>query len=267
MVNNSGHKESAGNSQSPKVSVVIPARDEALAVGGIISQLKQTLSGLPYEIILVDDGSQDGTSKIGESLGATVVSHRVNLGKGAAMKTGAEKARGEIIVFMDGDGQHKAKDLPRVLNPVLHGQADLVIGSRTLPESDVTIVPAARKWSNSFASFTISFIISFLLPLRTGFRIPLRWTAITDCTSGFRAVRRDKWQQLDLVSNGYEIETEMILEAARNRLAITEAPISCTWDARMSRLSVLKDGLRTVKLLLGKLVRSPRRGTGMTKSE
>lgn len=244
------------NGSSPRVSIIIPARDEASAIGGIISQLKDTLSAVPYEIILVDDGSRDGTKNIGESYGVIVVAHPVSLGKGAAMKTGAERARGDIVVFMDGDGQHKASDLSRVINPILNNQADLVIGSRTIPESEVTIVPAARKWTNSLASFIISFIISFLLPLRTAFKTPFKWTKITDCTSGFRAVRKSKWQQLKLVSNGFEIETEMILEAARNRLVIKEAPISCTWDAHISHLYILRDGFKTLMLLLGKLIRN-----------
>lgn len=241
--------------QKMRVSVIIPARDEALAIGGIISQLKSTGE---YEIILVDDGSKDSTRKIGESYGAIVVSHRVNLGKGAAMKTGAERATGDIVVFMDGDGQHRVADLPKVLAPILRGNSDMVIGSRTLPDSEVTIVPVTRKWSNGLASFTISFIISFLLPVRTGFKIPMRWTNITDCTSGFRAIKKEKWNQLPLASNGFEIETEMILEAARKRLVIKEAPISCTWDAHISHLYVLKDGLKTLRLLLGKLARNPK---------
>ncbi len=241
--------------QKVRVSIVIPARDEALAIGGIISQLKATGE---YEVILVDDGSKDSTRKIGESLGAIVVSHPKNLGKGAAMKTGAERATGDIIVFLDGDGQHRAADLPKVLAPILRGNADMVIGSRTLPDSEVTIVPVQRKWSNGLASFTISFIISFLLPIRTAFRVPMRWINITDCTSGFRAIKKEKWSQLNLVSNGFEIETEMILESARRRMVIKEAPISCTWDARISHLYVLKDGLKTLVLLLGKLARNPK---------
>ncbi|MBI2934776.1 MAG: glycosyltransferase family 2 protein [Chloroflexi bacterium] len=238
------------------VSVVIPAHNEAPTIGILISQIKEILSELRYEIILVDDGSGDDTTKIAQSHGAIVVSHKVNRGKGAAMKTGAETATGEVVVFMDGDGQHRPGDLAKVLAPVLAGTADLVIGSRTLPESEVTVVPVRRKWSNWAASFVISFMVSVLLPVRTGFKVPLRWTTITDCTSGFRAVRKDKWQQLSLVSNGFEIETEIILEAARNRLVIKESPISCSWKGRLSHLNILRDGIRTMKLLLGKLARS-----------
>lgn len=239
------------------ISVIIPARDEALAIGRIISQVKESLASLNYEIILVDDGSRDGTKKICATYGVIVASHPVSLGKGAAMKTGAEKAKGDIVVFMDGDGQHRPSEIPRLINPIIQNRADFVIGSRTLPESEVTITPVTRKWSNSLASFLISFIISFILPLRTAFKSPFRWTTITDCTSGFRAVRKSKWQQLHLLSNGFEIETEMILEAARHRLVIKEAPISCTWDTELSRLSVLRDGLKTLRLLLGKLIRNP----------
>ncbi len=239
---------------TPLISVVIPARDEALAVGGLISQIKDAMSSSKYEIILVDDGSHDLTREIGETLGAIVVCHKVNRGKGAAMKTGAAKATGKIVVFMDGDGQHRPRDLFRVLDPILENKADMVIGSRTLPESEVTVVPVGRKWTNWLASFTISFIISVLLPVRTAFKTPVRWTTITDCTSGFRAVKKEKWEQFRLASNGFEIESEMIFEAARKRLIIKEAPISCTWEGRVSHLDVFKDGLKTLRLLVGKLI-------------
>ena len=81
-----------------------------------------------------------------------------------------------------------------------------------------------------------------------------KWIKITDCTSGLRAITRESWQKLGLVSLGFQIETEMIYEAARNRLVIAEVPISCNWDSRFSRLSVIRDGLRTMKLLTGKML-------------
>ncbi len=253
MVTTSNIPSSPSNPRSTKISVIIPARDEAIAVGSIISKVNETLSSMNYEVILVDDGSRDRTRRMAESCGATVVSHLLNLGKGAAMKTGAEKATGDIVVFIDGDGEHRPSDIPKAIKPILENKADMVIGSRTLRESHVTIAPITRKWFNALASITISFIISFLLPLRTWFRAPLKWTNITDCTSGFRAITKEKWQQLKLVSNGFEIETEMIFEAARNRVRIKEVPISCNWDNGISHLDVLRDGIKTMKLLMKKL--------------
>jgi len=161
---------------------------------------------------------------------------------------------GDIIVFLDGDGAHDPRDIPRVIAPILEQKADLIIGSRVLPESEVVISPIGRRLSNNLASFVISVIISFLLPLATLFKCPMKWIRITDCTSGFRAVTREGWHKLDLISQGFQIETEMIYEAAKNKLAIAEAPISCNWNSQLSRLSILQDSLRTLKLLTGKLI-------------
>jgi len=83
---------------------------------------------------------------------------------------------------------------------------------------------------------------------------------ITDCTSGFRAIKREAWQRLDSTSQGFQIETEMIYEAARNGLIIAEAPISCNWNSQFPRLSILQDDLRTLKLLSKKLLTNLRRG-------
>lgn len=236
------------------VSVIIPARNEAKSISSLIPKIKESLSGFPHEIIVVDDGSEDGTGKIARSNGTVVVCHAKNLGKGAAMRTGLETARGDIVVFLDGDGAHDPQDIPMVIRPILEAKADLVIGSRSLPESKVSMSPLRRRLSNSLASFFISMIISFLLPLATLFKCPLKYIKITDCTSGFRAIKREAWQRLDLVSNRFEIETEMIYEAARNGIAVAEAPISCNWNSSLSRLSILKDGLSTLKLLAGKLI-------------
>lgn len=242
------------SSQLKQASVIISARDEAISIGNLIPRIKESLSGYPHEIIVVDDGSEDGTGETARSNGAIVVSHEKNLGKGIAMKTGVENAKGDIIVFLDGDGAHDPQDIPRVIAPILEGKADFVIGSRALSDSRVSISPLTRRLSNSLASLIISVIISFLLPLVTLFKCPVKYIKITDCTSGFRAIRRDIWQRLDLVSNRFQIETEMIYEVARNRFAIAEAPISYNWNSQISRLSILKDGLRTLKLLAGKLI-------------
>lgn len=257
-----GHKpvQSAVLRFSPQlVSVIIPAKDEANSIGSLIPEIRESLSGCPHEIIVVDDGSRDRTREIAYSNGTIVVSHEKNLGKGAALKTGVQNASGGVIVFLDGDGAHDAQDIPRVIAPILEGKADLVIGSRSLPESHVVISPLTRRLSSNLASLAISVIISFLLPLITLFRCSMRYIKITDCTSGFRAIKKANWQKLDLVSQGFEIDTEMIYEAARNRLTISEVPISCNWNREFSRLSIFGDGLRTVKLLVRKLMGDIRR--------
>ena len=182
------------NPSQPKlVTVIIPARDEANAIGELVSQIADTLSDLPYEIIVVDDGSSDDTGGIARINGTIVISHGQSLGKGAAMKTGAQNASGDIIVFLDGDGAHDPRDILKITAPLAEGRADLVIGSRALPESEVYIYPLVRRLSNNLASFTISFIISMLVPLTNLFDRPLRpsWHRITDCSIGLRGIRRE----------------------------------------------------------------------------
>ncbi|MFX1269932.1 MAG: glycosyltransferase family 2 protein [Promethearchaeota archaeon] len=263
------------------LSIVIPVRDEANYIGDLISRIRASMNGHKYEIIVVNDGSKDGTEDILVNYGTLVISHPENLGKGAAMKSGVARAAGDIIIFMDGDGAHEPQDITRLVEPILEHKADMVIGSRVLPESKVIVSPYARRLCNKLASFVISALISFPLTPSAVFKVLARngnnnhnndhssrfnngskgkWIRITDCTSGLRAITRDSWQKLALVSRGFQIETEMIYEAARNKLTITEVPISCNWDNHFSHLSVFKDGLKTVRLLAKKVL-----GTNGTK--
>jgi len=237
------------------VSVIIPARNEAASLSSLVPKIKESLSSYPHEIIVVDDGSQDSTREIAQSNAAVVISHEKSLGKGAAMKTGAENAKGDILVFLDGDGAHNPRDIPIMIVPIVQGRADFVIGSRALPESKIPTSPLWRRLSNNLASFIISVTISFLLPRAAMFRWRAKWVKITDCTSGFRAIGKEGWQKLDLISQGFQIETEMIYEAVRNNLTLVEVPISCNWDSEASRLSIVRDGLETLKLLVGKAIR------------
>lgn len=257
------------------VSAIIAAKDEAEHIGGLITMISENLDSYPCEVIVVDDGSRDKTSEVALKNRAVVITHERNLGKSAAMKTAVRNASGEIFVFLDGDGAHEPQDIPKVIAPILEGKADFVIGSRVLPQSRVNSRPLTRKLANTVASLIISATISFLLPLailtnRMGKLLKLtrgngatqltklKYIKITDCTSGFRAITREGWQSLALTSRKFEIETEMIYEAAKNGLVITEVPISCNWNKHLSRLSITRDGLKTLKLLSRKLIRDIR---------
>jgi glycosyltransferase involved in cell wall biosynthesis len=242
-------------SQPKMVSVIIPARDEESSIGALIPKIKESLSGVTHEIIVVDDGSTDRTGAVAQNNGTIVISHEKNLGKGAAMKTGAKNAKGDILVFLDSDGAHDPGDIPFVIAPIIEGRSDLVNGSRDLPGSRVSVPPLRRRLSNQLASITISVIISMFLHLATMFRWSSNWVKITDCTSGFRAISGEAWQRLTLDSQGFQIETEMIYEVAKNKLRIVEVPISCNWDSENSHLSIVRDGLATLKLLAPKIVK------------
>ena len=237
-----------------KLSVIIPAKDEANSVGELIARVKSSLSGHNFEVVVVDDGSKDSTQKIAESSGAIAISHTKTLGKGAAMKSGALAATGDILVFLDGDGAHNPEDIPNVIAPVLQNRAYLIIGSRDFRGSKTLGSYLPRRITNKLASLVTSIIISFFLPLAASFKCPMKWIRVEDAECGFKAISKEKWCQLNLVSQGFEIESEIIYEAAKNRLTIHNAPISCNWDSKVSRLSIVRDGLKTLRLLSSKLI-------------
>jgi glycosyltransferase involved in cell wall biosynthesis len=237
-----------------KVSVIIPARDEAKSIGKLISKTKMSLVKSEFEIIVINDGSKDNTEQIAKSNGAIVVSHVESMGKGAAMKTGAAVATGGVLVFFDGDGAHNPDDIPNMLSSILQNKADLVVGSRDFRGSKTIGAYMPRRITNGIASFMTSIIISLLLPLASSFACPVKWIEIEDAECGFKAIRKEKWLTFNLISQGFEIESEIIYEAAKNRLAICNVPVSCNWDCRVSRLSIFKDGLKTIRLLSRKLI-------------
>jgi GT2 family glycosyltransferase len=265
-----------------KVVATIPCYNTQESIAAVVTNAKKYVD----EVIVIDDGSTDRTAEIARAAGATVIRHEKNRGKGAAMKTGCSESKGEIIVFIDGDGQHNPSDIPKLIAPILQGKADYVIGSRYLSESKTSSIPISRRIANNIASLTISFTISFLQPLArfirhlpapnkstedhlgskkpignksasesSDFRIVrgrIKW--ITDCTSGFTAIRNENWKSLKLISDGYQIETEMIFEQAKNGFTIAETPVSCNWNTGTSKLSITKDGSKTLLLLVEKLI-------------
>jgi glycosyltransferase involved in cell wall biosynthesis len=256
-----------------KVIAAIPCLNTEQTIADVVTKTLKYVN----EVIVVDDGSKDKTAEVAKAAGARVISHIKNEGKGAAMKTAAESAECDILVFIDGDAQHNPEEIPLLLEPIIKGNADFVIGSRYLVESKVTHNPFMRKTANSFASFVISFTISIGQPISRIFnRKPIsqktrpprsdaglkklnyrilngRFKWISDCTSGFTAMRKENWNKLNLISDGFQIETEMIFEQSKNGFIIGEIPISCKWGESASKLLIARDGLKTVSLLIIKL--------------
>lgn len=251
---------------SPTLSVIIPIKGDTKHIGHLTQDIKRDLAEYSYETLIVDDGAVNMASESTKTPGVKIIRHNHNLGKGAAMKTGAKNAIGDILIFLDGDGAHNPKDIITVITPILERRAELVIGSRTLKGSHATNPPLLRRLANNLASVIISFVVFFMLPIGTKVsRLIVRHDSvklnaivkpvwISDCTSGFRAISRKNWQKLNLVSEGFQIETEMIYEAVRNGLTITEVPISCVWYKGTSHLSIWRDGLRTLITLGSKLI-------------
>lgn len=265
-----------------KTVCIIPCYNTQHNVASVILRSMQYVE----EVVVVDDGSEDMTASIAKSMGATVMRHDNNHGKGAAMRTAANSIDADVIVFIDGDGQHNPDEIPQLLAPIFLGEADYVIGSRFLSGSRAESTPISRRVANFAASLIVSVIISFLQPLVStmahtlthkkqtmrkmkGGRLSSRSSAlnfgsyriingrfkwISDCTSGFIAMRKESWNRLNLISDRYQIETEIIFEQAGKGFNIAETPISCTWKGSHSNLSIVKDGSRTLLMLIKKLL-------------
>lgn len=239
----------------PLISVIIPARDEAIFIGRVVNGVARVLADIPHETVVVDDGSEDETALIARECGAVVLTHTRNRGKGAAIQTGARLARGSILVFLDGDGSHDPSDIPRIVAPLLCRQAELVIGVNPGRPSRQNGELFLRHLCSLVASLAMSVLISVVLPMATRLRCPVRWTRISDCTSGFRALTKDVYGQLNLVSEGFEFEAEVVFEVARNQLRIAEVPVIYRRSNDGSHLSIVRDGIRTLRLLAAKLFR------------
>lgn len=195
-------------STTQRVSVVIPCHDEADSIGAVVRGCLGVLNGTS-EVLVVDDGSSDGTGAAAAEAGARVERLEPNRGKGVALLTGARAATGDILVFIDGDGQDDPRDLPALL-AALEPAVDLVIGSRFLG----TLHPGSIHPLNRLANRAFSGLISTLFGVR-----------ITDSQAGFRAMPRERFLSLGLDATEYEVETEMLLRGLRKGWAVREIPV------------------------------------------
>ena len=221
------------------ISLIIPAYNEEKTVGTVVEDTADIMRryGLPYEIIVVNDGSTDNTEKVALSSGkATVLSNEPNHGKGYCLRRAFNHARGDIIVTLDSDGEHKPREIPDLITPLFEG-FDIVSGSRFLDrQSEVT------SKINQVGNFVFNLAI-----------IALTGRQVTDSQTGFRAIRRRTLEELNLQSDGYEIESEITVKSLRNGYRFKEIPV--TIERRkynMSKIKILKDG----KKILSTIIRS-----------
>ena len=206
-----------------KISVVLPAKNESGAIGQTIERIKQL--NIAHEIIVVNDGSTDQTKQVAESAGAKVVSHPYSKGNGAAIKTGARTATGDIIVFMDADGQHDPQDIPRLIEKIEQGY-DLVVGARQKGSQASIGRGIANALYNNLATYMTE-------------------QKVEDLTSGFRAVRTDKFREfLYLLPNGFSYPTTSTMAFFRAGYSVTYVPIHAAKRIGKSHIQPLKDGVR-----------------------
>lgn len=211
-----------------KISIVLPAKNEALSVGSTVRRIKECQP--QAEVIVVNDGSTDDTAQIAEQAGARVVHHPYSKGNGAAIKTGARAACGEILVFMDADGQHDPADIARMLEKMEQGH-DLVVGARQKGSQASMGRGLANGLYNRLASWM------------TGHRVE-------DLTSGFRAVRASKFREfLYLLPNGFSYPTTSTMAFFRAGYSVAYIPIHAAPRIGKSHIRLLRDGTRFLLII------------------
>jgi glycosyltransferase involved in cell wall biosynthesis len=221
---------------SPAVSIVIPAFNEEKTIGKVIEETVAVMDslGMPYEIIIVDDGSTDSTRRMATGYKATVLSHEKNRGKGYAERKGFRHAQGDIIVTIDGDGAHKPKEISNLITPLLNG-TDIAAGSRFL---------GRRRYRTSKLNLLGNFMFNMSIMLTTG-------RYVTDSQTGFRAIKKEVLKKLYLESEGYDIETEITVKSLRNGFTFQEQPITVNRrEHGTSKLRTLSDGAKILKTIL-----------------
>ena len=205
------------------VSVIIPAFNEAESIGQIIREI--TAIYPDYEIIVVNDGSTDDTAKVAKEAGAIVYTHPYNIGNGAAIKSGIRIASGDILVFMDGDGQHHPRDIQRMIEFL--PEYDMVVGARARGHHASRWRGLANTLYNVFASYVAKF-------------------RVEDLTSGFRAIKSDIARDfLYLLPNTYSYPTTLTLGVLRSGRSLKYVPVhAAARKEGKSKIRLFRDGVR-----------------------
>jgi glycosyltransferase involved in cell wall biosynthesis len=205
---------------------VIPAFNEDASIAGVVQGI--LAAGAFREVLVVDDGSSDGTAARAEGAGARVVRHPYNKGNGAAVKTGIREAKGDVVLLLDADGQHDPGEIRKVIEPI--GVHDMVIGARAAGDQGFV-----RALGNA--------IFSTLAGWLTGRPIP-------DLTSGFRAARRAPLLDiLHLLPNGFSYPTTSCLAFLKAGLNVAFVPITARKRVGKSKIRVLRDGVRFLLII------------------
>lgn len=203
--------------QKQEVVAAIPCFNEERFIGSVVVKTRKYVD----RVIVVDDGSTDATAEVAEAAGAQVIRHKKNQGKGMAIRSAFEWAKGsgcKALVLLDGDGQHEPADIPTLLSPVLAGEADMVVGSRFLAASDN--IPRYRR------------IGQHLLTLVTNLGSRVR---LTDSQSGFRAFSCKAINDMSFAEGGLSVESEMQFSISRSGLRVAEVPIEVSYVDKAKR--------------------------------
>jgi glycosyltransferase involved in cell wall biosynthesis len=209
-----------------RVIALIPAYNEAARVGEVVTRA----SGQVDEIVVVDDGSTDGTAAAAEKAGAKVLRHEQNRGKGGAIATALDyfgRSDAEFAILLDADGQHDPAEITKFVETAGREQADIVVGTRM---GDTREMPLVRRLTNQFTSWVTSKLARQRIP---------------DSQCGYRLLRREVLQDLRLSTARFETETEMLIQAARAGHKIISIPIRTIYESgRTSHIHPFRDTIR-----------------------
>ncbi|MBC7192839.1 glycosyltransferase family 2 protein [Marinobacter sp.] len=210
------------------ISIILPAKNEAAAIGTTVAAIRRHYP--EADLLVVDDGSTDDTAAVARAAGARVISHPYSKGNGAAIKTGARSATGNLLVFMDADGQHDPADIPGLLAKLEEGH-DMVIGARQKGSQASVGRGVANGFYNKLASYM------------TGH-------TIEDLTSGFRAVRATKFREfLYLLPNGFSYPTTSTMAFFRAGYSVAYVPIHAAPRIGKSHIRLVRDGMRFLLII------------------
>ncbi len=211
-----------------RLSIILPAKNEARALAQLLPRLRAAQPSA--EIIVVDDGSTDDTRSLCASNGVVCLSSPYSMGNGAAIKRGARAATGDVLVFMDGDGQHDPADIARLLEKQEQGY-DMVVGARDWGSQ----AGVGRGLANTFYNWLATRMTGHL---------------VADLTSGFRAVRADKFREfIHLLPNGFSYPTTSTMAFFRSAYAVAYVPIQAAQRIGKSHIKPLRDGLRFLLII------------------
>jgi glycosyltransferase involved in cell wall biosynthesis len=220
-----------------QISVILPAYNEEISIGSMVHLTRLYTDN----VIVVDDGSSDRTAEVARKAGAEVIVHKVNKGKGSALKTGFETAvtRGaNIIVTMDSDGQHNPAEIPKLVAPIIAGEAEMVNGSRYLNGLEKNTPVYRRIGQNILDRFT---------NIHSGLKI-------TDSQSGFRAFAASTIEKFRFNAQGMAIESEMLADAGNAGIRIKEVEIGVRYDVDGSTKKPVSHGLEVLLAILKDMV-------------
>lgn len=217
----------------PPTTVLIACYNEAPVIGEVV---RAALRAMPDgEVLVVDDGSDDGTDRAAGAAGARVLRLEKNVGKGAAIRRGLSEARGEVIVLIDGDGQDDPTEIPALLAPLRDG-ADLVVGSRFIGRFEPGAITPVNHWGNRFLTGVINLLFA---------------TSLTDTQAGFKALRAETLRRIQPRAHYFDIEVDVLLGVLRCGGKVVEVPVRRAARRHgSSRLNSLRDGVRIFRRIL-----------------